>query len=58
MWFTYFAPNVHCDRALEAVEASEVAVADEVTEAAEVLKPGKSLIRTSVSSWFWFSTLF
>ena len=46
------------NRAVEAVEAIEVAEADEVTEAAEVLMPEKSLMRSSVSSRFWFSTLF
>jgi hypothetical protein len=41
-----------------AVEAIEVAEADEVIEAVEVLKPGKSLMRTSESYRFWFSALF
>jgi hypothetical protein len=38
--------------AFEAVEAIEVAEADEVSEAAEVLRPEKSLLRTSESSRF------
>ena len=41
-----------------AVEASEVAEADEVNEAAEVLGPGKSLLRTPESSRFLNTTLF
>ena len=36
--------------AFEAVEAVEVAEASEVNEAAEVLRPEKSLLRTSESS--------
>ena len=39
------------------MEASEVAEADEVNENAEVLGPGKSLLRTSESSRFLNSTL-
>ena len=35
-------------RVFEAVKASEIAEADEVNEAAEVLRPEKSLLRTSV----------
>jgi hypothetical protein len=37
---------------MEVVEAIEVAEADEVNEAAEVLRPEKSLLRTSKSSRF------
>ena len=43
---------------LEAVEASEVAKADEVKEAIEVLRLEKSLLRTSESSRFLNSALF
>ena len=46
------------NRAFETVEASEVAEANEVNEDAEVLGPGKSLLRTSESSRFLSSTLF
>ena len=44
--------------AFEAVEASEVAEADEVNKAAEVLGPEKSLLRTSEASRFLYSSLF
>ena len=46
------------NRALEAVEASEVAEDHEVNEAAEVLGPEKSLLRTSESSRSLNSSLF
>ena len=42
---------------MEVGEASEVAEADEVNEAAEVLRPGKLLLMTSVSSSFLNSAL-
>ena len=44
--------------AFEAVKATEVAEVNEVTEAAEVLRPEKSLLRTSKSSRFLISALF
>ena len=44
--------------AFEAVEAIEVAEAAEVKEAVEVLRPEKSLLRTSESSRFLISALF
>ena len=40
------------------VDASEAAEAAEVNEAAEVLRPGKSLLRTPQSSRFLHSALF
>ena len=43
---------------VDAVEASEVAEADEVNEAAELLRPEKSLLRTSESSRFLNSALY
>ena len=46
------------NRAFEAVEVIVVAEADEVKEAAEVLRPEKSLLRTSESSRFLNSDLF
>ena len=46
------------NRAFEAVEAIEAAEADEVNEVAEVLRPEKSLLRTSESSRFLNSALF
>jgi hypothetical protein len=45
-------------RAFEAVEAIEVAEAGEVQETAEVLRPDKSLMRTSESSRFLNLALF
>ena len=39
-------------------EASEVVETDEVNEATEVLRPGKSLLRTSESSIFLNSDVF
>ena len=44
--------------AVEAIEASEVAKADEVNEAAEVPKSEKSLLKTSESSRFLNSALY
>ena len=46
------------NRAFEAVEAIEVAEASEVNEAAKVLRPEKSLLRTSESSRFLDSALY
>ena len=43
---------------MEVVEASETAQADEINEAAEVLRPRKSLLRTSESSRFLNLALF
>ena len=45
-------------RAVEVIEAIEPVEATEVTEAAEVLRPGKSLQRTSESSRHLNSALF
>jgi hypothetical protein len=44
--------------AVEAVEAVEATEATEVIEAAEVLRPGKSLLRTSGSSRHLNSAIF
>ena len=43
---------------MEVIEATEAVEAVEVIEATEVLRPGKSLLRTSVSSRFLNSALF
>ena len=43
---------------MKVIEATEVAEAVEATEAAEVLRPGKSLLRTSKSSRHLNSALF
>jgi hypothetical protein len=44
--------------AVEVIEATEAVEAIEVIEAAEVLRPGKSLLRTSESSRHLNSALF
>jgi hypothetical protein len=46
------------NRAFEAVEAIEVAEASEVNEAAVVLRPEKSLLKTSEASKFSNSALY
>jgi hypothetical protein len=46
------------NRDFEAVEAIKVAETNEVNEAAEVLRPEKSLMRTSESSRFLSSALY
>ena len=46
------------NEAVEVTEAIEAVEATEVAEAVEVLRPGKSLLRTSESSWHLISVLF
>ena len=46
------------DEAVEVIEATEAVEAIEFIEAAEVLRPGKSLLRTSESSRHLNSALF